>query len=726
MRAASIAALLQLLATMLVLVSVNVASPNCASICGNISIPYPFGLSAGCHRESFKLFCNETYHPPKLFIENSVVEVLEISTQDSTVTIDSGILSLALARNEAINAVWAIPLNGSIYTMSAGRNGLVVLGCGFTILVAFDQESAPASSTLYDCLSSYPKQQVLLFDSNLIPIDVNIRDITAPINASLAVMEGGWWSNGNNMTLQKAVLADTSLGASRGVLHSIPGVPIRTVISWVFSSLSCAEARNSSDFGCLSDNGECLDYIKQDDSAGGYTCHCRGGYEGNPYQRHGCQDINECTRPGEYSCSGQCTNLIGSYTCTCPHGTSGNPRKQNGCSSTKSAKAKFSGFAIALKVGSGVGVLLIILAVLFVRRNLITWKAKKSREFFFKQNRGLLLQRLVDKDIAERMMFSLQELEKATNKFDNARKLGGGGHGTVYKGILSDQRVVAIKKSKVIIQRETDDFINEVAILSQVNHRNAVKLFGCCLETEVPLLVYEFISNGTLSDKLHASTPLSFPWKERLRIAFETSRCLAYLHSAASVSIVHRDIKSANILLDDQLTAKVSDFGASRGIPIDQTGVATAVQGTFGYLDPEYYHTRRLTEKSDVYSFGVMLVELLTRKKPCVHMPSPGASLTAEFILRVNQGKLFEMLDQQVIEEGGEEAKDVAVVAVMCLSLKGEDRPTMRQVETRLEAMQTVANNAPLEQNNVNVDDDNFSRHYSMEEECMSSMDFPR
>jgi serine/threonine protein kinase len=373
-----------------------------------------------------------------------------------------------------------------------------------------------------------------------------------------------------------------------------------------------------------------------------------------------------------------------------------------------------------------VGVLLIILGVLLVRQKLVIWKAKKSREFFFKQNRGLLLQRLVDKDIAERMMFSLEELEKATNKFDQARKLGGGGHGTVYKGILSDQRVVAIKKSKFVIQRETDDFINEVAILSQVNHRNVVKLFGCCLETEVPLLVYEFISNGTLSDHLHVGYPLSLAWKERLRIALETSRCLAYLHSAASVSIVHRDIKSANILLDDRLTAKVSDFGASRGIPIDQTGVTTAVQGTFGYLDPEYYHTRRLTEKSDVYSFGVMLVELLTRKKPCVDMPSPGASLTAEFILRVNQDKLFEMLDQQVIEEGGEEAKEVAAVAVMCLSLKGEDRPTMRQVETRLESMQSLANNTPVEQNNVNVDDDNFSRRYSMEEECMSSMGLPR
>lgn len=384
------------------------------------------------------------------------------------------------------------------------------------------------------------------------------------------------------------------------------------------------------------------------------------------------------------------------------------------------------GFATPIGVGIGVGILLLILGALLVRRKLIVWKARKSREFFFKQNRGLLLQRLVDKDIAEKMMFRLEEIQKATNNFEEARKLGGGGHGTVYKGVLSDQSVVAIKKSKFVIQREIDDFINEVAILSQVNHRNVVKLFGCCLETEVPLLVYEFISNGTLSDHLHVSTPLSLPWKERLRIALETSRSLAYLHSAASVSIVHRDIKSTNILLDDRLTAKVSDFGASRGIPIDQSGVTTAIQGTLGYLDPEYYHTWRLSDKSDVYSFGVVLVELLTRKKPCVPMSSPGASLIVEFISLVKQDKIQEMLDWQVIDEGGEEAKEVAVVAVMCLSLKGEDRPTMRKVETRLEAIQTVVNNLTQELSNVNVDDDNYSMRCGMGEEGMTSMTLPR
>ncbi|XP_024171451.1 wall-associated receptor kinase-like 6 [Rosa chinensis] len=180
------------------------------------------------------------------------------------------------------------------------------------------------------------------------------------------------------------------------------------------------------------------------------------------------------------------------------------------------------------------------------------------------------------------------------------RILGQGGQGTVYKGMLAAGRIVSVKKSNIFNEGEVGKFINEIVILSQVSHRNLVKLLGCCMETKVPLLIYEFIPNGTLSHYIqHQNEEFPLTWEVRLRVAIEVAGAISYLHSSASSPIYHRDIKSSNILLDGKFRAKVKDFGTSRSVAIDKTHrTMTNVQGTFGYLDPEYFQSSQFTRKT--------------------------------------------------------------------------------------------------------------------------------
>ncbi|KAL4380814.1 hypothetical protein AHAS_Ahas04G0071100 [Arachis hypogaea] len=326
---------------------------------------------------------------------------------------------------------------------------------------------------------------------------------------------------------------------------------------------------------------------------------------------------------------------------------------------------------------------------------------KNRKENNFKKNGGVLLEQRISSgevNVNKVKHFTLKELEKATDNFNMNRVLGKGGQGTVYKGMLVDGNIVAVKKFRV--QGNVEEFINEFVILSQINHRNVVKLLGCCLEKEIPLLVYEFIPNGNLYEYLHGQNEdLPMTWDMRLRIASEIAGALFYLHSAASQPIYHRDVKSTNILLDGKYRAKVADFGTSRMISIEDTHITTVVQGTFGYLDPEYFHTSQLTEKSDVYSFGVVLLELLTGQKPLSSLGSNEAkSLASYFVISVEEDRLFDIIDDRVTNEGDKEhIIAVANLAYRCLELNGKRRPTMKEVARELDEiwkLERKSNNA--------------------------------
>ncbi|PIN23016.1 Serine/threonine protein kinase [Handroanthus impetiginosus] len=379
---------------------------------------------------------------------------------------------------------------------------------------------------------------------------------------------------------------------------------------------------------------------------------------------------------------------MGDYYCVCPKGYHGDGRKDG------------KGLL------TGVGLFLIMAISFWSYKILKKRRSNQLKQAFFKRNGGLLLQQQVSAhdSILDRMkVFTSKELERATDKFNESRILGRGGQGTVYKGMLSDGRIIAVKKSKQVKEAQLKEFINEVAILSQINHRNVVKLLGCCLETEVPLLVYEFIPNGTLYELIHDDTAgFPFSWDLRLRIAAEIANALAYLHYATSIPIYHRDMKSNNILLDEKYRAKLSDFGISRSVAIDQTHLTTKVKGTFGYFDPEYFQTGKFTEKSDVYSFGVVLVELLTGEKPIsndvTEEEDEERSLIMRFLMTMEENCLKTILDPRMVEQDVKEGHlAVANLAKRCLNLNGRKRPTIREVVMALESIRTSDNPLSVE-----------------------------
>nr|GEW56396.1 hypothetical protein [Tanacetum cinerariifolium] len=470
--------------------------------CGNISVPYPFGIGkdTDCSLDSsFYVTCNTSSDPPKLFIRSGNIRIHNIL--DSELRIFTSVGFRCYDQNGIYSKFDSWSNLQGLFTFSK-TNKLTVIGCDDYALITGSSYSSGCfglcskSSDVIEGECSGNGCCQTSITRGLTYYNVTLNTFNQHINVS-EFNNCGYAFLGEEGTFRfggaKDLYTTTDSDLYNRVRYSVP-----VVLDWVIAPAvrNCSNQANE-----CKGKSHCYDV-----DSGGYRCRCNQGYEGNPYLDQGCQDIDECKDAEKYPCHGICFNTPGDYTCKCKKGYSRDARIQGGCE-RKSFQALF--FSLAYK------------------------NIESSMDHLRAKSEILRNDSCRHAEFGTTIRLS-HELKKATDQYNDNRILGRGGQGTV--------------------------------------HRNVVKLHGCCLETEVPILVYEFVSNGDLCQFIHDEN-YEFPtfWSIRLQSATEVAGALAYMHYATSVPIYHRDIKSSNILLDEKFRAKLSDFGISKSVLGDQT-----------------------------------------------------------------------------------------------------------------------------------------------------------
>ncbi|XP_071675880.1 wall-associated receptor kinase 3-like [Lolium perenne] len=643
--------------------------------CGGVEVPYPFGVvddnGNGDFRDGevgFSVACKAG----KMDFFGSAIGNFSIKTAEVTVWLpvrwqcydSSGQPngSLDLSNGLAFN-------NKRVYRLSSTGNSFFVLGCN---TLGFLWSDLVGDANVYNKLigcTDYCRDQQSAVDGvchgvgcceayippGLIDNTLYFRQIFGGFNESISFSPCDY-----AFVAQKGYYTFQTADLNMNLHQTKRLMPVR--LDWAIrDSATCEEAKNNVTYACKSSNSICLNST----NGPGYICNCSSGYQGNPYIENGCTDINECDDPD--ACRGICDNTQGSYNCRCGKGTHSVDPFTAPCVSNLTRKQKIA-------IGMPFSVFIIIVIAFFW----ILAKEKRKMKELFQRNGGPTLEKLNNIKL-----FTKEDIKKIQK---TSTYIGKGAFGSVYSGRIEDSnQAVAVKEPINGTSADKGQFVNEIIIQSQVIHRNIVKLVGCCLEVDIPILVYEFIPNGSLDDILHGTRKMPLSMGLRLKIAAESAEGLAYMHSKANTTILHGDVKPANILLTDDFAPKISDFGISRLIATDLQQTAHVI-GDMSYMDPVYFQTGLLTKKSDVYSFGIMLLELITRNK-ATH--SDNNSLLRNFLdVYTTHKSVTELVDKELAELDDPELIDsLAVMINQCVNLDVNQRPEMTDVEERLHEM---------------------------------------